>query len=190
MMLLRRNGLVLAACAALGACRSAEPVLYAMQPVPGVPRRGGPRNIGVREVALARYLDRTQIVRSVADYRLDVSGNDWWGEALDTMMTRLLVENLAQRLPASNVVATGGAISVTPEALVEVNLQRLGQSAPDTLALTAQVAVTLREPRRRETTRTEALTAPVAGPEMAAFVGAASIATGRLADAVAAMLAP
>ncbi len=190
MRLLRRDAASLAALFALAACRSAEPVLYTLLPVPGVPRRGGPRNIAVREVSLARYLDRVQIVRSVEDYRLAVSGNDWWGENLDTMMTRLLVENLAQRLPSSNVFATGGAISVSPEATVEVNLQRLGQSAPATLALTAQVAVTLREPRRREVARTEALTALIAGPEVAAFVGAASTAAGQLADAVAAILAP
>lgn len=188
MTLRRRDAASVGALALLAACRSEEPALYALQPVPGVVRRGGPRNVGVREVSLARYLDRVQIVRSVAEYRLAVSGNDWWGENLDTMMTRLLVENLAQRLPASNVFATGGAISVTPEALVEVNLQRLGQTGPESLALTAQVAVTLREPRRRETARTEALTAPIAGPEMAAFVAAASTAAGQLADAVAAML--
>ena len=185
----RRHAAPFAALALLAACRSPEPALYTLQPVPGTPRRGGPRNVAVREVSLARYLDRVQIVRSVAEYRLSVSGNDWWGENLDTMMTRLLVENLAQRLPNSNVFATGGAISVTPEATVEVNLQRLGQTAPDTLALTAQAAVTLREPRRREVARTEALTAPIAGNETPAFVAAASAAAGQLADAIAAMLA-
>ena len=186
----RRDAVPLAALAVLAACRSPEPALYTLQPVAGTPRRGGPRSIAVREVSLARYLDRVQIVRSVAEYRLDVSGNDWWGENLDTMMTRLLVENLAQRLPNSNVFATGGAISVTPEATVEVNLQRLGQAAPETLAMTAQIAVTLREPRRREVARTEAITAPIADGTTPAFAAAASAAAGRLADAVAAILAP
>ncbi len=190
MTLRRREGACLAALTLLAACRSPEPVLYALQPVPGAPRRGGPRNVGVRDVSLARYLDRVQIVRSVSDYRLSVSGNDWWGENLDTMMTRVLVENLAQRLPSSNVFATGGAISVTPEALVEVNLQRLGQTGPDALVMTAQIAVTLREPRRREIARTETVTVPVNGADTPAFVAAASMAAGRLADAAAALLAP
>ncbi|MBW6398182.1 PqiC family protein [Roseomonas sp. HJA6] len=185
----RRDAASLGALALLAACRSTEPVLYTLQPVPGTQRRGGPRNIGVRDVSLARYLDRVQIVRSVDDYRLSVSGNDWWGENLDTMMTRVLVENLAQRLSASNVFSTGGAISVTPEALVEVNLQRLVQTGPDSLVMTAQIAVTLREPRRREIARTETVTAPVGGADMPAFVAAASQAAGRLADATAALLA-
>ena len=185
----RRDVAPLAALALLAACRSNEPVLYTLLPVAGRQRRNGPRNVAVREVSLARYLDRVQIVRSVAEYRLTVSGNDWWGENLDTMMTRLLVENLAQRLPSSNVFATGGAISVTPEATVEVNLQRLGQTGPESLAMTAQIAVTLREPRRRDVARTEALTTPVTGAEMQAFVAAASAAAGQLADAVATILA-
>ncbi len=190
MSLRRRDAAPLAMVALLAACRSAEPVLYALLPAPGTTRWGGPRNVAVREVSLARYLDRAQIVRSVAEYRLAVSGNDWWGESLNTMMTRVLVENLAQRLPGSNVFGTGGAISVSPEATVEVNLQRLGQTDPQTLVMTAQLAVSFREARRRDVARTETLTAPVNGVEVSAFVAAASTAAGQLADAVAAILAP
>jgi uncharacterized lipoprotein YmbA len=189
-MMLPRRAAPFAALGLLAACRSEEPRLYTLLPAPGTPRRGGPPNVAVREVSLARYLDRVQIVRSVDEFRLAVSGNDWWAENLDTMMTRLLVENLAQRLPRSNVFASGGAISMTPEAIVEVNLQRLVQANPQTLAMTAQVAVTLREPRRREVARTETLTTPIVGDGMPAFVAAASEAAGRLADAVAAILAP
>ena len=56
--------------------------------------------------------------------------------------------------------------------------------------MTAQVAVTLREPRRREVARTETLSVPVAGDDTPAFVAAASAAAGQLADAVALLLAP
>ncbi|WP_270937684.1 PqiC family protein [Falsiroseomonas oryzae] len=189
-MVPRREVLALSgALAALAGCRSPEPNLYTILPVPGAPRRGGPRTVSVREVSLARYLDRVQIVRSAAEYRLDVAGNDWWGEALDAMLTRVLVENLAQRLPGSSVVASGGAITVQPDAVVEVNLQRLGLAAPGTLVLTAQVAIGHREARRRDVARTESLTAPVSGPDTAAFVAAASAALGQLADAVAGLLA-
>jgi uncharacterized lipoprotein YmbA len=186
--MLRRH-LPLGALALLGACRSPEPALYTILPQPGPTRGRAPRNIGVREVSLARYLDRVQIVRSAGEYRLSVAGDDWWGESLDTMMTRVLVENLAQRLPASSVFATGGAITVNPDAVVEVNLQRLGLTDAATLALTAQVAINWRGARPRDLARTEALTAPVAGPDTAAFVAAASAASGRLADAIAGLLA-
>ena len=110
---LTRRLLALGGVAALAGCRSPEPVLYTILPQPGTQRRGGPRTVAVREVSLARYLDRLQIVRSANEFRLDVAGNDWWGESLDAMLTRVLVGNLAQRLPASSVVATGGAITVS-----------------------------------------------------------------------------
>jgi uncharacterized lipoprotein YmbA len=184
-----RRATLLLAFAPLASCRSPEPVLYTIQPVPGVPRRGAPRAVGVREVSLARYLDRVQIVRATSDYRLDVAGNDWWGESLDAMLTRVLVENLASRLQGSNVFATGGAITTTPDATVEVNVQRLGLTSPATLALTAQIAVAQRNAPRRDLTRTESVTAPVAGADTAAFAAAASAAVGQLADTIATALA-
>jgi uncharacterized lipoprotein YmbA len=187
-MPLRRRHAVLGTLAALAACRSAEPNLYTLLPVTGTQRSGGPRSLSVREVSLARYLDRVQIVRSAAEYRLDVSGNDWWGESLDAMLTRVLVENLAQRLPGTSVVATGGAISSPADAVLEVNVQRLGLVAPAALGLAAQVAIAHRDAPRRDLARTETVTAPVAGTDTAAFVAAASAALGALADSVAASL--
>jgi uncharacterized lipoprotein YmbA len=184
---LRRRG-ALGALALLAACRSADPVLYTILPSPGEQRSGGPRAVLVREVSLARYLDRLPIVRSAEGYLLDVAGNDWWGEPLDGMITRVLVENLSQRLPGSGVYAGGGAISTPTDAAVEVNLQRLGMTAPATLTLTAQIAVGHRDPRRRSVTRTESLTTTVGGGDTRAFVAAASAAVGRLSDAIAALL--
>lgn len=189
MTALHRRGLALGTLALLAACRSPEPALYAIQPVPGEARRGGPRAVTVREVSLARYLDRQQIVRSTTEYRLDVSGNDWWGEPLEAMLTRVLVENLAQRLPQSGVVASTGAISVPADAVVEVNLQRLGMTSATQLTLTAQVAVEFRAAARRNATRTVSFPVAVEGTTTPAFVAAASAATGQLADAVAGMLA-
>lgn len=187
-MPLRRRG-ALGALALLAACRSPEPVLYTLVAVPGTPRRGRPRSVAVRDATIAGYLDRLPIVRSAESYRLEVSGNDWWGEPLAGMLTRVLVEDLAQRLPGSSVFASGGAISAPAEAVVEVSLLRLGLGAPDTLVLTAQLAVSRKEPRGAVATRTESVTVPVAGGRTQDFVAAASAAVGRLADAAAAMLA-
>jgi uncharacterized lipoprotein YmbA len=175
--------------ALLAACRSPPPVLYTILPTPGEARRGGPRTVVVREVMVARYLDRLPIVRSAEDYRLDVSSDDWWGEPLEGMLTRVLVENLAQRLPGASVYASEGAISAPADATVAVNLRRLGMTGPAVLTLTAQVAIEYRDPRRRDVTRTESLTVPVqAGSDTRAFVAAASAAVGRLSDSIAALL--
>ncbi|MCC7281229.1 MAG: membrane integrity-associated transporter subunit PqiC [Acetobacteraceae bacterium] len=183
-----RRAAVLLGVAGLAACRSPEPTLYTILAVPGSVRRGAPRNIAVREVSIARYLDRLQIVRSAGEGRLDVAGNDWWAESLGAMLTRVTVENLAQRLPDSSVIASGGAITTQPDAVVEVNLQRLGLSSTTTLVMAAQLAISFREPRRRAVARTESITVPVSDPRTPAFVAAASTASAQLADAIAAAL--
>jgi len=179
----------LGALVLLAGCRSAEPSLYTLVPVAGAPRRTGPRQVTVREVALSRLLDRQQIVRNSGAVKLDIAGSDWWGEPLEAMATRVLVENLAQRLPQASVVATSGAISFAGDPVVEVNLQRLGLIAPDRLGLGAQVSVVPRESTRRTVTRSFALEEPVAGQDTAAYVTAASAAFGALADAIAGIIA-
>ena len=197
MMMVPRRPLLLGALLAPAACRSPEPALYTILPVAGEVRRGGPRSVTVREVGLARYMDRQQIVRSSESYRLEVSGNDWWGEPLEAMLTRVLVENLSQRLPQSGIVASTGAITGPADVTVEVNVQRLGLTAPQVLTLTAQVAVNWREARRQgsparpgrdATARTESFAVPVEGTEIRGFVQAASAGMGRLSDTVAGLL--
>jgi hypothetical protein len=56
------------------------------------------------------------------------------------------------------------------------------------LALTTQVTIDRRDPRRRDAARTEQGTVPVAGGDTGAFVAAACAVVGRLADAIAALL--
>ncbi len=80
--------------AALGACSSPEPQLYTIGIVPGTRRTGGPKVIQLRQIGLARYLERAPIVRSSESYRLDVRANDWWGEPLAPMLSRVLIEEL------------------------------------------------------------------------------------------------
>ena len=60
---------------------------------------GGPKVIVLQQIGLARYLERSQIVRSSENYRLDVMPNDWWGEPLGAMLSRVLIDELSQRLP-------------------------------------------------------------------------------------------
>src|SRR6185437_1063212 len=114
--------------------------LYVLAARPGVIRRRAPKSVVVRRIALARYLERSQIVRSTNGYRIDMLPNDWWGEPLDAMILRILVEELAERLPDSSVFADTGAISVPSDVVVEVNLQRMDLDSQGTLNLAAQIA--------------------------------------------------
>jgi uncharacterized lipoprotein YmbA len=72
----RLAGLVLVV--ALAACSSPNPVLYTIAPVQGRVQTSGPRVIAIQQISIPRYLERSQIVRSSENYRLDVMSNDWW----------------------------------------------------------------------------------------------------------------
>src|SRR2546428_11979124 len=109
---------------ALAACSSPDPVLYTIAPVTGGVQTGGPKVIALQQIGTARYLERSQIVRSSENYRLDVMSNDWWGEPLSAMLSRVLIEELGQRLPQSTVLGESGAVTAAPDATAEINFQR------------------------------------------------------------------
>jgi hypothetical protein len=184
-MLARRSLLVLGGAALLPtACTSPNPDLYTLAVVPGPMHSGAPHTIELRAIALPRYLERSQIVQSSENYRLAVLSNDWWGEPLDAMLSGVLVQELNQRLTGAAVFAESGAISVTADATVEINLQRLDENAAGAVVLLAQVAVT----GRRNATRDAHFQVQPGAPGTAAMVAAMSTAVGELADLVAVML--
>jgi hypothetical protein len=182
--LLRRRRALLLLAGLPVACTSPNPALYTLAIVPGMTHPAAAPRIELREIALAHYLERSQIVRSSEDFRLDVLGNDWWGEPLDAMLSRVLVQELSQRLPRSTVFAENGAITATPDASVELNIQRFDEDHSGALVLVAQVAVTGRATLTRNVRFSVA--PPSAGT--AGLVGAMSTAVGELADAIADLL--
>jgi uncharacterized lipoprotein YmbA len=173
---------------ALFACSSPNPNLYTIAPMPGTTQPGGPKVVALRQVSLARYLERSQIVRSSENYRLDVMENDWWGEPLGAMLTRVLVEELGQRLPQSTVYADTGAVTASPDATVEINVQRLDKDAAGNLVLQAQASVSAKG-RGAPLLRGFRFVVTPAGPTIGDQVAAISGAVGKLADGLAALLA-
>ncbi len=177
----------LAFAAALAACSSPDPVLYTLAPAQGAVYGGGPRVVLLHQIAIARYLERSQIVRSSEDYRLAVLENDWWGEPLPAMLSRVLVEELDQRLPHSVVIADNGAVSAKPDATVELNVQRLDEDAAGNVVLQAQAAVRF-DDRGLPALRSFRFSVPPPAPGVPGEVAAISAAVGRLADGIAPML--
>lgn len=177
----------LALAAALAACSSPDPVLYTLAPAAGAVYGNGPRVVLLRQIAIAHYLERSQIVRSSEDYRLAVMENDWWGEPLPAMLSRVLVEELGQRLPRSTVIADNGAVSAEPDATVELNIQRLDENAAGNIVLLAQAAVRFAG-HNEPALRSFRFVVPPTAPGVAGEVAAISTALGRLADGIAPML--
>ncbi|HEV7996744.1 MAG TPA: PqiC family protein [Stellaceae bacterium] len=171
---------------ALAACSSPDPMLYTLAPATGAVYRGSPRVVLLHQIAIAHYLERSQIVRSSENYRLAVLENDWWGEPLPAMLSRVLIQELGQRLPNSVVIADNGAVSAEPGATIELNIQRLDEDSAGNLVLQAQVAV--RRGNERPVLQSFRFVVPPPAPGVPGEVAAISAAVGRLADGIAPML--
>ncbi|OFW98308.1 MAG: hypothetical protein A3D94_04765 [Alphaproteobacteria bacterium RIFCSPHIGHO2_12_FULL_66_14] len=190
MILGRRRLAILALPGFIGACgASPDPVLYTVAVRPGPARPAGPRVVQLRDIGLASYLDRKEIVRSSEDYKLGVMANAWWGEPLGSLLGRVLVVELSQRLPNSKIYSESGAINADPNAVVGVNIQRLDTDKAGTLVLLAQAAVEFNRPKR-SAARNFAITKPLPTPDVAGQVAATSDAVAELADGIAALLQP
>jgi hypothetical protein len=185
----RRSFACLVLPALATACSSPEPGLYTLEMRPGPQFPKSPAVVQVRDIGLARYLDRKEIVRSSAGYKLGLAGNDWWGESLGGMLSRVIVLGLSQRLPSSRVYAEGGAISADPNAMLAVNIQRLEPDASGAnVELLAQAAVEFNRPRRAAN-RNFQIVKPLGARTVAGQVAATSDAVGELTDGLAALLA-
>jgi len=181
----RRAALVLAA--ALASCSSPSPVLYTIAPAPGPVQTGGPKVVALQQISMPRYLERSQIVRSSENYRLDVMSNDWWGEPLSAMMSRVLIEELSQRLPQSTVIGESGAVTASPDATIELNFQRLDEDASGNLVLQAQASVSFKG-RTGSVLRNFRFVVTPPAPGTEGEVTAISMAVGQLADGLASAL--
>jgi uncharacterized protein len=177
----------LVVAAALTACSSPSPVLYTIAPAPGPVQNGGPRVVTLQQISMARYLERSQIVRSSENYRLDVMSNDWWGEPPGAMLSRVLIEELSQRLPQSRVFGESGAVTASPDATIELNIQRLDEDASGNLILQAQASVSFKG-RPGPALRNFRLVVTPPEPGIQGEVTAISAAVGQLADGLASML--
>ena len=182
-----RRRLLLALPLLAAACSSPDPVYYTIATRPGPALPGGPKVVMIKDIGLASYLDRREIVRSAESYTLDIRANSWWGEPLGGLLGRVVVVELTQRLPGTTVYGESGAITADYNASVGINIQRLDADKANNLILVAQVAVEFNRPRRM-TARTFSITKPMATPDTPGLVAAISDAVGELSDGIATML--
>jgi uncharacterized lipoprotein YmbA len=178
---------VFAMLTALVACSSPTPKLYTIAPVDGPARAGGPAVILLQQIGVARYLERSQIVRSSESYRLDVLPNDWWGEPVAAMLSRVLIDELSQRLPRSTLLGENGSVTSSADATIELSVRRLDLDATGNLVLQAQAAVTFKG-RPNPVLRSYRFSVVPGGPAVDSEVAAASVAVGQLADGLASVL--
>ena len=91
-------------------CAGSPPTnLYTLSPV-GAPAaetrpQSTPAVVAVGPVILPDYIDRPQIVTRRSAYQLELAAYDQWAAPLYDMLPRVLVDDVASRLPSDRVVA-------------------------------------------------------------------------------------
>jgi len=178
--------LALLATLAMSGCGSSpEPIFFTMSPTRGETRTSWARVVEIRKPALAGYLDRSEIVRRVVAFRLRVASGESWSEPLAEMVGRVLGDDLATRLPGSTVFGEAGPISLDPDAVVSLDVQRFDVDEGGSVTLVAQFTIERPPSHSAIRGRRTELQAKLAGADTAALVGAMSNLMGRLADVIA-----
>jgi uncharacterized lipoprotein YmbA len=104
------------------------------------------------------------------------------------MVTRVLTEDLVERLPNAAVFSESGAISTQPDEVLEIDVQRFDADASGQVVLLAQVAVRHDRSGAPAIARTIRRTVTPAASDTPALVAAMSQTLGQFADAIAGML--
>jgi uncharacterized lipoprotein YmbA len=173
---------------ALAGCSSPNPNYYQIGQTAGHTVTGGPPIVEVRTISIPGYLDRQGIVKSAGDFKLDIHTNDIWAEPLADMLQATLVQNLAQRMPGTTVIGSGGSIGASANLIIETNVMRFDPNPDGTLTLQAQVAVRDGNSLQILVTRTIEESGPAREPVVANIVASMSKLWGAAADDVAALL--
>lgn len=170
-----------------GCTTSPNSRFFTLAPQPATPVSQVSTTVAVRPVELAKYLDRPQIVRFTDAYELKITDLERWGEEMRDMVTRVLIENLSQRLPASQIAATSSPVTIRADATVDVDISRFDADQNGTVILDARWAV--QRSTRPARLGADRISIQPASPSIPDFVAAMSDALGRLSDHIAQVLA-
>jgi uncharacterized lipoprotein YmbA len=172
----------------LAACSSTPPPrLFTLAPRPARPSRPFAASIAVRRVQLPKYLDRLQIVSYRDPYELQYSEFVIWGENLSDMTTRVLVENLAERLPQSQVYLSAGSFAdATADITLETSIDKFDPDSAGVVVLAAQWAA--HRQGHPDQIRSEQIRVTPGSKDPTGQVAAMSDALGQLADRIVAGL--
>lgn len=185
----RRLVVGLGLLAALEGCTtSPNSRFFTLVPQPAAPSAGrSPATVAVKPVELAKYLDRPQIVRHSDAYELQISDLERWGEEMRDMVTRVLIENLTLRLPASQIVGASGPLTIRADVTVEVDISRFDADQNGKVFLDARSAV--QRDGRRPSSWSDRIAVQPASSSIPDLIAAMSDALGQLSDHIAQMLA-
>ncbi|EHD15024.1 hypothetical protein CIN_00060 [Commensalibacter intestini A911] len=125
----------------LTACGNAGPTYYTLSSVPGMIYRGSASIIEVRTPSLAGFLDKDRIVSEISNNKLTLSSSDAWGDNVTNMIGRVMMLNLAQRLPDARIFLQNQATETTPQVYVEMDISKFNQDSSGNAIVTADLVI-------------------------------------------------
>jgi uncharacterized lipoprotein YmbA len=188
--LTRAAALAAALCleGAIGCGTSPPSTFYALSAQSGTAERSPVHTLKLRRPAIAGYLDRQVIVKTVVNHRLGLVDTDRWAAPLDEMLGRVLAQDVEQRLAGSVVFTEDGAITADANLTLEVDVRRFDVGDGGKVNLVAEIAMEKGDAHAPLGTRTIELQQVPQGPTTQALVAAMSDLVGKLADAIAALV--
>jgi uncharacterized lipoprotein YmbA len=178
--------MILALPALAAACRAAPTRYYTLVPRPGIVIDRKLPLVAVRAIRIAKFLDRPQIVRHKTDIEFTFNDLDEWAEGVDDMATRVLIDDLALRLPQTQFAITDGALAPPTGTLLAVELSRFDPDPDGTTVLEARWTITRGD--RPGEIHAERITGSAPPDDIGATVSALSDCLGQFADRIATAL--
>ena len=144
-----------------------------------------PAVIAIGPVSLPDYLDRPQIVTRQSAYELELAANDRWAAPLYDMLPRVLVEDLALRLPSDRIVSFPEIGDASFDYRVAVQVSRFDVDVAGEAALATRWQLYARSAPRALLVADDTLQRRVEGRGFDAYAASLSAALADLGDRIA-----
>ncbi|MDI2113126.1 PqiC family protein [Commensalibacter nepenthis] len=167
---------------ALAACSNSGPTYYTLSPVQGRVYNTNSSIIEVRTPSLAGFLDKDRIVSEISNNKLTLSSSDAWADNITNMIGRVMMLDLAQRLPNSRVFLQNQATQTVPQVYVEMDISRFNQDARGKAVVTADLVIRPEGDKPARLNRLLTLEKAPADSSTQALVVALSEMLGEIAD--------
>lgn len=128
--------------------------------------------IGIRPVALPRYLDRPQIVTRASRNQLDIADFDQWAEPLKDSIANVIAENLSILIPTDSIAVFPWNRSTPVHYQLAVEVTRFEGNAGGDSLLIARWSVIGEKGRKVVVSRKSSFREPVGAEDYKAVVSA------------------
>src|SRR5512132_360436 len=144
-----------------------------------------PAVVAIGPVTLPDYIDRPQIVTRRSAYQLELAAYDQWGAPLYDMLPRVLVDDVASRLPSDRVVAFPQVGDASFDYRIAVDVGRFDVDSTGEATLAARWQLYARSSPRALIVAEETLRRHIDGQGYDAYAASLSAVLADLGDRIA-----